>query len=68
MAYCDGEQMSEQIAGIVNNKCVNAEIFIHSSEPLSAHQFLSLDRKQAISPKEKVKPFWANDWRKKHKR
>jgi len=105
--------MSEQIAGIVNNKCVvvesdafdtfvnellanhfgrkiviaasadwvainsesleklkgiNAEIFIHSSEPLSVHQFLSLDHKVAVSPKDKPKPFWANDWRKKHKR
>lgn len=105
--------MSEQIAGIVNNKCVvvesgafeafvnellanhfgrkiviaasadwvavngesleklkaiNAEIFIHSSEPLSVHSFLSLDSRVTVSPKDKQKPFWANDWRKKHKR
>lgn len=113
LAYCDGEQMIEQIVGIINDKCVvvehddfgayvnelfanhfgrrivlavsaecipldeellkklkaiNAEIFIHSSEPISIHSFLSLDHKEAISPKEKQKPFWANDWRKKHKR
>lgn len=104
--------MSEQIAGIVNDKCVvaeydafeayvnelftnhfggrivfaisadcihmnqelleklkaiNAEIFIHSSEPLSVHSFLSLDRMVTVSPKDKQKPFWANDWRKKHR-
>lgn len=105
--------MSEQIAGIVNNKCIvvepddfeafvnelfanrfggriifamsadcvhlnkelleklkaiNADIVIHSSAPLSGREFLSIDHEIAVSPKDKPKPFWANDWRKKHKR
>lgn len=49
-------------------KAINAEIFIHSNEPISIHSFSSLDHNFAISPKENQKPFWANDWRKKHKR